>query len=215
VEENNGGPRPFRDPADLRRILTVLLNLLDPHVAGLAYRLVGTGAALAQGVPLPTGDIDILMGERRDVDRFAEALSPYPCLAPPGWIAVSSQYYTSFLLDGYEVGASTVEQPTPADTFECIGTGPWTHYVELPVGGHAVAVVRLELRLVTELVRGRPDRYEPLLSFLRSRSPDLALIERAMEDRDVAAHLRKHVAARLATTAAGPLAPGPVGGLRA
>ncbi|GAA4245476.1 hypothetical protein [Dactylosporangium darangshiense] len=194
---HNGALTPFRDPADLRRILTLLLDLLDPRAQGFEYRLVGTAAALAQGVPLPTGDIDILMHHRADVDRFAAALSSYRCLSPPEWLPAAAQYFTHFDLEGYEVGASTVEHPTSADTLECIGTGPWTHYVEVPLDRHTVPAVRLELRLVSELVRNRPDRYTPLLAHMRTHTPDRALIERAMHDRNVPEDLRQHVTAQL------------------
>ncbi|MGI5241274.1 hypothetical protein [Dactylosporangium sp. CA-139066] len=200
MEENNGGPRPFRDRADLHRILVLVLDLLrTAGPAGCDYRLAGTAAALAQGVPLRAGDIDILMATRPDVDRFATALSAHRCLVPPNWLAAASQYYASFEVEGFKVEASTVEYAAAGDTFECAGTGPWKHFVELPVAHHVVPAVRLELRLVTELVRDRPDRYEPLLAYLSSRDPDVALIERAMRDREVAAELRRLVAARLAS----------------
>jgi hypothetical protein len=193
----DGDLGPLRNVADLHRVLALLLNLLTLRAGALEYRLVGTAAALAHGVPLPTGDIDILVRERAAVDHFAEALSAHPCLTAPTWLPHSAQYYATFELDGHKVEAGTVEQPTPADTFECIGTGPWQHYAEIPVGPHRVPAVRLELRLGTELVRDRPDRYEPLLSHLRTYGVDAPLLERAMEDRGVAPRLRRHARARL------------------
>ncbi|GAA2325671.1 hypothetical protein [Dactylosporangium salmoneum] len=162
--------RPLRDLAELHRILTLVLDLVDPAASGFTYRLVGTAAALAQGVALPAGDVDLLVRRREHVEHFAAALSAHRCLDPPAWLPAAGQYFTHFVVDGIEVGASTVEHESAVDTIECIGPGAWTHYVELAVGPHVVPAVRLELRLVSELVRNRPDRYEPLLDHLRAAS---------------------------------------------
>ena len=124
--------RPLRDRAELGAVLSLVLDRLP----GFTYRLVGTGAALAQGVPLPTGDIDILVTRRDEVDRFAEALADYPCLEPPAWLPGPRQYFTHFAVHDVEVGASTVEVPTEADTWECTGPGPWQHYVDTAFGRH-------------------------------------------------------------------------------
>src|SRR4051812_49226246 len=116
--------RPLRDRAELQEILSLVLDRLNPAASGFRYRLVGTGAALAQDVRLPTGDIDILVARRDEVDRFADALSDFPCRQPPAWLTDARQYFTHFTVDEIDVGASTVERPTDTDTFECIGRGP-------------------------------------------------------------------------------------------
>lgn len=175
--------RPLRDRAELAEVFSLLLDRLGD---GFEYRLVGTGAALAQGVDLPTGDIDLLVAERGAVDRFAAALADFPCLDPPAWLPAAQQYFTHFVVDGIKVGASTVEAPVATDTVECAGRGPWEHYVDVPIGRHVVPAVALELRLVSELVRGRPDRSEPLLAHLRAHGGDFDLVRRAMADRGVA-----------------------------
>ncbi|TXK35626.1 hypothetical protein FR742_41255 [Nonomuraea sp. C10] len=77
---------------------------------------------------------------------------------------------------------------------ECIGRGPWQHYVLVPCGPHRVPVVRLELRLATELLRDRPDRYEPLIA-RRGFDPDL--LERAMTARGLSPERRRLVSDRL------------------
>lgn len=99
--------------------------------------------------------------------------------------AHNRQYFTHFEVNGVGVGSSTVEIPTDADTFECIGRGPWEHYVDVRIGKHVVPVVRLELRLVSELVRNRPDRYTPLIEYMRSQGADLQLVQKAMDERKV------------------------------
>lgn len=183
--ETSSWARPLRDRAELQQVLSLVLDRLDPDAPDFEYRLVGTGAALAQGVQLPAGDIDILAARRGEVDRFAAAMSGFPCLEPPAWLPDARQYFTRFHVSEIDVEASTVEVPTDTDTFECIGRGPWQHYVDLDLGRHTVPAVVLELRLVSELVRNRPDRYMPLIEHMRSRSADLQLTQRAMRDRGV------------------------------
>lgn len=183
----------MRDQAELHKILSVVLDLLDPQRWGFRYRLVGTGAALAQGVRLPTGDIDLLVAERSDVDRFATALSGFPCQEPPTWLPGARQYFTHFKIDEIDVGASTVEVPTEAEAIECIGTGPWLHYVDVKVGKHVVPAVALELRLVSELIRDRPGRYTALIEHMRSYGADLELVQQAMRDRQLHSELQRHI----------------------
>jgi hypothetical protein len=190
MTENPWG-RPLRDRAELVEALSLLLDLLGPDP--FDYRLVGTGAALAQGVRLPTGDIDILVKRRADVDRFATALSGFPVLDPPAWLPDAGQYFTHVKFDEIKVGASTVEVPTDSDAIECIGPGPWQHYVDVDLGAHIVPAVALELRLVSELIRDRPDRYTPLIAHMRAHGADLELVRRSMKDRGIDPTLRKQI----------------------
>jgi len=185
--------RPLRDRAELQRVLSLILDLLDPDTSGFTYRLVGTGAALAQGVHLPTGDIDVLVTRRAEVDRFAAALSRFRCLDPPAWLPAARQYFTHFMIDEIKVGASTVEVPTDSDAIECIGRGPWQHYVDVDFGRHVVPAVALELRLVTELVRNRPDRWTPLIEHMQKHGADLQLVRRSMSERGVDLTLQREV----------------------
>ncbi|MEU4243741.1 hypothetical protein [Actinoplanes sp. NPDC026619] len=178
---------------DRDELCTALAHVLD-QVKPERYRLVGTGAALAQGVRLPTGDIDILVERRSDVDRFAAVLGG----TDPVWMSEPRQYFTHTYVGEIEAGMSTVEVPTESDGFECIGRGPWEHYVNVQVGEHVVPAVALELRLASELVRDRPDRYSALIGHLRSHGADLDLAARAMRDRGLSAELRKRVIDELA-----------------
>lgn len=153
-----------------------VLDLVGPR----EFRLVGTAAARAQGVALPVGDVDLLMAGRDDVDRFAAALGGHPV-----WLAEAGQYYATAVVDGVTVEASTVETPDDTATHECAGRGPWEHHVPVPLGRHVVPAVRLELRLVSELVRNRPDRALPILDHLRAHGADWELVRRAVHDRGV------------------------------
>ena len=133
-------------------------RVLEAWQPAFPYRLVGTAAALLQGVGLPARAIDVLCGERAAVDQFAAALAPYPALQEPVWLAGEHQYFCNYDVEGVEVGASTVEIDTDHDTTETFGSGPWRHYIEVALGDHRVPAVRLELRLATELLRRRRDR---------------------------------------------------------
>jgi len=75
---------------------------------------------------------------------------------------------------------STVEIDAATDTGECVGSGPWVHFDLVPCGKHRVPSVALELRLVTEVARHRPDRWEPIVAYYRSHPCDVALVERGL-----------------------------------
>ena len=174
--------------------LETVLAVWEPE---FPYRLVGTGAALLQGVDLPAGDIDILCREREAVDEFAAAMAEFPALQGPAWLAGDRQYFCNFDVAGVEVGASTVEIDVPHDTAETLGAGPWRHFVQVPVCEHRVPAVRLELRLATEIVRRRRDRSEPLIAFLRAHGCDTDLVGRALSNAGVPERTWERVLATL------------------
>jgi hypothetical protein len=175
-----GHPTPFIDQVQLRETLTAFLDHAMATCARIDYRLVGTGAALLHGVSLPAADIDILVKERYHVDTFGSALSPFKCLQAPAWLAETQQYYGNYEVNGIEVGISTVAAASDADTIETFGRGPWEHFVLLRCGLYTVPTVALELRLITELFRNRPDRYQALIQFMQSHGCDLDFIRRGM-----------------------------------
>ncbi|HLL64578.1 MAG TPA: hypothetical protein VK453_02395 [Micromonosporaceae bacterium] len=201
MKEHSAG-RPLAGSEQLQVVLSLVLDRVAAVNPEPEYRLVGTAAALIQGVPLATGDIDILVARRSDVDSFAAALSGFLCRIPPTWLPDARQYFARFDVDGTDVEISTVEWPTDSDTLECAGPGPWQHYVPVKVGQHVVPAVRLELRLVSELGRDRPDRYGPLIRHLRLHGADLDLVLRAMPERGVAPALQAWVVEQLRGTVA-------------
>ena len=181
----------------LRDTLIIVLDRAMPACAEVAYRLVGTGAALLQGVPLPAGDIDILVKERGHVDAFGAALASYPCLFAPAWMPHGRQYYAEYEINRVGVGISTVEAETESDAIECVGRGPWEHYVLVPCGPYTIPAVALELRLVSELVRERPDRSVPLIQHMRMHGCDTELVRRGMEARNLPQAQQEHVLGQL------------------
>jgi hypothetical protein len=183
---------------DITTTLAMALDVLGAAETDIAYRVCGTSAALLQGVPLPAGDIDILLANRQDVDTIAAALSSFPCLHATSWFPQSSQYFTRFEVNGVELELSTVERQVDSEEMECAGSGPWRHYVPIACGSHQVPVVRLELRLATELLRDRADRYDPLLEYLGTHGFDPALLQRAMNACRIPALRQRLIRDRLA-----------------
>lgn len=171
---------PLLDRDHLLETMTIVLDHVRRACPEVAYRFVGTGAALLHGVDLPAGDIDILVKERSDVDAWGAALASFTCLFPPTWLPDAHQYYANVEVNGVEVGISTVEVDTASDAIETLGSGSWEHFSLIACGPHTVPTVALELRLVTELYRDRRDRIAPIILYLRAHGCDLDLVRRGM-----------------------------------
>lgn len=187
----------------LRETLVTVLDHSMLACAQIEYRLVGTGAALLQGVSLPTGDIGILAKERESVDAFGSALASFKCRFSPAWLPEDRQYYADYEVNGVGVGVSTVEVETESDGLECVGRGPWEHYVLVSCGSYTIPAVALELRLVSELSRDRPDRYTPLIQHMRVNGCDVEFVRQGMEARGLPQALRKKVLGQLKGVSAG------------
>ncbi|GAA2376269.1 hypothetical protein GCM10010404_35130 [Nonomuraea africana] len=183
---------------DVTSALETTLTALRAVGSDPMYRVGGTSAALLQGVHLPVGDVDLLVARREDVDTVAAALSSFPCLYAPSWLPESSQYFARYEVNGVHLEISTVEQETDSDGMECVGRGPWQHFVLITCGSYRVPVVRLELRLATELLRDRSDRYEPLLDHMAAQGFDADLLDRAMTARGLSVERQRLVHDRLA-----------------
>lgn len=166
---------------DQARLRATLITVFDHMTAPVEYRLVGTGAALLRGVPLPAGDVDILVKTRDDVNVFGAGLSSFKCLVPPVWMPETRQYYAEYDVNGVGVEISTVEIESDQDTIETFGRGPWEHYSVIQCGPYAIPTVALELRLITELFRSRPDRFTPIIHFMQATQCDLDFLSRGMD----------------------------------
>ncbi len=166
----------------VRRALAIVLARIQPVATSSAveYRVVGTAAAMLRGVPLPVGDLDILLKERRGVDLFAQVLSDFPCITPPTYLADARQYFANYDVDGVKAELSTVEWETHSDAVECIGCASWEHFSLVGIDSFAAPVVALELRVVSELVRGRSKQFTVVAGFLRRNGCDIELVRRGM-----------------------------------
>lgn len=175
--------KPSPDRQLVRQTLAVVMEHAAALLSGPQFCLVGTASAVLRGVPLHMGDIDLLMKERQGVDAFSAALSSFPCLTPP--TVLDFQYYAAYDVHGIQVEASTVELATEADCVEVMGEGPWKYHSLVDCESWSVPTVAIELRLATELMRDRRDRYAPLMDWMKRNGFNRDLLCRAMAARHV------------------------------
>ena len=92
------------------------------------------------------------------------------------------QYLADQELGGVPVQFSTVESNAAGRRRlgECVGEAPWRHFSLVNVAGHAVPVVASELRLASDLMRGRDDRWRPIAAHLLANEFDLELLRQAV-----------------------------------
>jgi hypothetical protein len=193
------GVRLYRATVTLRRadIEGVLAAILT-RVPETKVRLVGTASSVMRDIPLPANDIDILFHDRAGVDAWFGVLSAdFDVDCAPGWMAESQQYFARVHAGAVAVELSTVEIESDDDTIECFGEGPWRYFDLLPCGPRTVPAVATELRLVTEVARGRTDRVRPIVDHLRRTGCDVALIRRGLAQAGVAANHTDQIIAEL------------------
>ena len=188
---------PTLDQNRLRETLISVLDCAMPACAHIEYRLVGTGALLMHGIEAPTSDVDLLVKLREEVDAFGAALAPFECLVAPAWLPEGRQYYGSYRVNGVEVEISTVEIDADTDYAETFGRGPWNFFTSLACGAYTIPVVTLELRLITELSRNRPDRYEAIISHMQANGCDINFIQRGMASTGLPQDLQTQVLTQL------------------
>lgn len=144
-------------------------------------RLVGTASSVLRGIELPANDLDVLFRDRGVVDSWFSVLSDHLDVdTAPAWIADAQQYFARLHDGDVMIELSTVEIESDLDTFECFGEGPWRYFDLVPCGDRMVPAVATELRLITEISRGRHDRSGPIIDYLRVVGCDIALIRRGL-----------------------------------
>lgn len=185
------------DQPRLRETLEKVLEHMASHFEQVNYCLVGTAAAMLHGVPLYAGDVDFLMKERTHVDAFAVALSSFPALTPPTLLEGAKQYYAAYNVNAIKVEASTVEWTTDSVYIETLEDGPWKYQTLIAVGPYRVPTVALELRLATELLRNRPDRYEPMITWMKQNGCDVDLLSHAMDARRLSPEIQHSIHAQV------------------
>jgi hypothetical protein len=170
----------------VRAEVEVSIESILTKVPDAEVRLVGTASSVLRGIELPANDVDILFRDRADVDSWFGALAAhFDADAPPTWIDDSQQYFARLHDGELTVELSTVEFESDGDTTECAGEGPWRHFDLVACGSLTMPAVATELRLITEVIRGRADRSVPILEHLRRVGCDLELIRRGLRDADV------------------------------
>jgi hypothetical protein len=61
-----------------------------------------------------------------------------------------------------------------------VGETPWRYFSLVEVAGRPVPVVASELRLASDLIRGRDDRWRPIAAHLLTTGFDLELLSQAV-----------------------------------
>ena len=154
--------------------------------SGAHVRIVGTASSLLRGIDLPAGDVDILADDRTVVDRLARAADDSGATrdAGPRWIDTpfGGQYIADYHVGSAPIEFSTVELSVPDPNYlaECAGDAPWLHFDSIDIDGYAIPVVASELRLLSDVVRGRADRWRPIASFLAKYGYDERLLSAVM-----------------------------------
>jgi hypothetical protein len=149
-------------------------------------RIVGTASSLLRGVDVPAGDVDILARTRDVVDELARDLDEAGATreAAPRWIDApfGGQYIADSRVGDVLVQISTVElsEPDPSSLAECAGDAAWRYFDVVDVDGYVIPVVASELRLLSDVIRGRPERWRPVAARLARDGYDEALLETAM-----------------------------------
>ncbi|MGZ6987254.1 MAG: hypothetical protein ACXVKP_20335 [Ilumatobacteraceae bacterium] len=165
------------DRDDVQRALEAILAVVPDG----DFRLVGTASCVLRGIEMAANDVDVLFRERGAIDAWAVSVADVANLTDgPSWLDEASQYFARFDYGGVSIELSTVEIDTDTDTAECVGSGPWIHFDQVPCAGFTVPSVALELRLVTEVTRRRADRWQPIVAYFRSHRCDVALVERGL-----------------------------------
>jgi hypothetical protein len=176
-----------------RSLASILTRVPDAEL-----RLVGTASSVVRGIELPANDLDILFHDRSGVDSWFGALSDHLDVdTAPAWIADAQQYFARLRLGAVTIELSTVEMESDADTFECFGEGPWRYFDLVPCGDRTVPAVATELRLITEISRGRHDRSGPIVEHLRVVGCDVALIRRGLAHAGVTPDVTRQIIAEL------------------
>jgi hypothetical protein len=175
-------------------LASMLMRVPDAEV-----RIVGTASSVLRGIDLPANDVDILFRDRAGVEAWFDPLSAHLDVdTAPTWIAESQQYFARIRDGAVTVELSTVELESDSDTMECFGPGPWQHFDLVRCGAGTVPAVATELRLITEVSRGRRDRVRPIIDHLRAVGCDTELLRRGLAHAGVAPDETGRIIAALA-----------------
>ena len=182
------------DRSAVDSVLTTIMSVVPPATV----RLAGSASSVVRGVNMPAADIDILFADRTGVDTWVESLGERHVVETvPQWLPDARQYFARLDIGGAVVELSTVEIPTEHDTYECFGPGPWRHFDHVECSGGSVPAVATELRLITEVTRGRDDRLLPIIEFLRGTGCDMDLIRRGLNNNGTPGDTVQRVLAQL------------------
>jgi hypothetical protein len=163
------------------QVVAALSPVLDDLVrVSERVRVVGIASSALRGIVLPVGDVDILARDRATVDELVLAFGS------PSATVIETPFGHQYLAD-HIIGGASVQVSTDESTAsgrrrlaECVGDTPWRYYTLVDVAGQPIPVVASELRLASDLMRGRPDRWRPIAAHLRTMGFDVELLSQAV-----------------------------------
>jgi hypothetical protein len=170
------------DVAGAVRALRPMLERCDDDVL-----MVGTASSLLRGIDIEVHDVDLLCRHRAVVDVLCAAATDAGarCRIGPQWQQSPGfgQHFAEFDVDDVRLELSTIEPDagSPLVVGECVGELPWRHFDVVELDGARVRIVASELRLLTEILRGRIDCAAAIHAHLASAGydPDLLAVARA------------------------------------
>ncbi|MGW6276389.1 hypothetical protein [Kribbella sp. NPDC055071] len=162
------------------------------------WMLVGSAATALRGAAIQPGDIDVAVATSAGVRAAAEVLPERSIAADPLWFSSLTEPVMTFvgdadsrwtfgrwMLAGVKVELAHIEGGAPADLLrETSGTAVWQERALVDWNGVAVPVVPLETQLATMIFRGQADRLRATLSAVDPASIDVAMLRRALADRE-------------------------------
>lgn len=158
-------------------VVEAITPILD-HIVRLSdrVRVVGTASSGLRGIELPIGDVDILARDPDAVDELAAASGSPPAT----WVETpfGRQYLADHRVAGVPLQLSMVESDGRGRKrlAECVGEAPWRYFSFVDVAGRPVPVVASELRLASDLMRGRAERWRPIATHLVVEGYDQELL---------------------------------------
>ena len=200
IKEISKNKKPIQSREQLEEVLITIFDEIGEVIGKHEYRIVGTAAALLQNVEISTNDVDILFKEREGIDEVHQILSKFNCLKEPEFLGneeVGGQYLAIYEIGEITVELSTVEYEAETDGMECFGKGPWKHYETIKIENYEIPVIRLELRLISEVYRKREERVDQLIKHLRDKKCNLSLIRRGLSERKISEETQKNIIAKI------------------
>jgi hypothetical protein len=180
--------------SDALRELAARLERTD-----VEWMLVGSAATALRAAAIEPGDLDVAVATSAGVRAAANVL---PCQADQSaatdglWFSSLAEPILSFvahdarwmfgrwMLAGVKVELAHIDGGAPADLLrETSGTAVWQERTLFNWNGTCIPVVPLEVQLATMIFRDQDDRLQTTLSALDPASLDLAMLRRALADR--------------------------------
>jgi hypothetical protein len=175
------------------RELAVRLERTD-----VEWMLVGSAATALRGAAIQPGDIDVAVATSAGVRAAAKVLPDRSASPDPLWFSSQTEPVMTFvgdadsrwtfgrwMLAGVKVELAHIDGGAPPDLLrETSGTAVWKERSLIDWEGTIIPVVPLEAQLATMIFRGQEERLRAALSAVDPASVDVAMLRRALADRE-------------------------------